>query len=465
MNFKIEKVQHDGDWVDLSDYRAHGNGDNLFTLIVGQNAVGKSRLLRKIVSNYVFSSSEKFYSETNDIFEEQHYKKDLFLSLTPEQIITRNRMFGRERDQEILCSPYSEIAPANIIAVSTGRHDRFPLPSRSRRQVPQLAYNYIGSDVRSGFNISSSLTSLLEGLVESTYKLDHLSTIFEYLGFEPYLDIKLALDKRNYSKSIKNKEYLYEHRIDPSIIEYLLSEDDQPIKSYRWPGHIYEELKHQAKSNIEVSFRDHYLEKEQSTLLDLIPLIHLELVKVTDVTLVSSKGKSKLRLSQASSGQQCMLTIMLGIAGTIRNGSLICIDEPEISLHPSWQLDIVSQLQNVFSGYYGCHFVIATHSPQIVSGLTTDNGYVLNLEDRELYYSHEYAKRSADFQLAEIFNSPGFNNEYLVRLTLLILTKISRRERLSAKDIENINLLKKTKKLLSEIDPVFHLIGQVEAIY
>ncbi|KKA05972.1 hypothetical protein VP02_20550 [Pseudomonas ogarae] len=160
-----------------------------------------------------------------------------------------------------------------------------------------------------------------------------------------------------------------------------------------------------------------------------------------------------------------MLTMMLGIAGSIQNGSLICIDEPEISLHPQWQSSLVKQLQEVFADYHGCHFIIATHSPQLVSGLVTDNGYVLSLEEARLYKPYEYAKRSADFQLAEIFQSPGQNNEYLLRTVLILLTKIAKRENFNEDDRETAVRLFKLQSKMSDVDPVYHLISQLGTLY
>lgn len=212
-------------------------------------------------------------------------------------------------------------------------------------------------------------------------------------------------------------------------------------------------------------FWDDSLDVKHQTIDELIPFLKSGLIKIFDITLIKLVDKSRLRLSQASSGQQCMLTIMLGIAGAIKNGSLICVDEPEISLHPQWQTNLVKQLQEVFSDFTGCHFVIATHSPQLVSGLTSTNGYVLNLEDKELHHSFDYAKRSADFQLAEVFHTPGQNNEYLLRVALLLLTKLSRREELCHEDRESLNRLISIRKRMSDTDPVYHLIGQVEALY
>ncbi|MBO2007151.1 ATP-binding protein [Serratia marcescens] len=68
------------------------------------------------------------------------------------------------------------------------------------------------------------------------------------------------------------------------------------------------------------------------------------------------KEKSKISLFQTSSGQQCMILMMIGIVSSISDNSLVCIDEPEISLHPKWQLEFISILQRTFSDYRGCHF-------------------------------------------------------------------------------------------------------------
>ncbi len=42
---------------------------------------------------------------------------------------------------------------------------------------------------------------------------------------------------------------------------------------------------------------------------------------------------------------------ILGISTEIRDNSLICIDEPELSLHPKWQEKYMKLLMNTFSDY------------------------------------------------------------------------------------------------------------------
>ncbi len=50
-------------------------------------------------------------------------------------------------------------------------------------------------------------------------------------------------------------------------------------------------------------------------------------------------------------------------------GALVLIDEPEISLHPNWQLKILNFLKSLFTNYSGVQtsqIIIATHSPFII---------------------------------------------------------------------------------------------------
>lgn len=50
----------------------------------------------------------------------------------------------------------------------------------------------------------------------------------------------------------------------------------------------------------------------------------------------------------------------------LQNDTLYCLDEPENSMSPKMQLEFVKMLQEM-SHYCGCQFIIATHSPFILS--------------------------------------------------------------------------------------------------
>jgi len=193
-------------------------------------------------------------------------------------------------------------------------------------------------------------------------------------------------------------------------------------------------------------------------------LLRCKILTVRNLRLLDLKDKSFKTFNEASSGQQCILQMFIGLAGVIKDDSLICIDEPEVCLHPKWQSEFIELIQKSFSHLKRCHFVIATHSPQIVSGLKSKNGYILDLETKELHQSIEYAGNSADFQLSKIFKEPGYKNEYLIRLILILIAKVATPEPLGYEDRENLKFLYEIQKQVKTDDPVFHLIRQLKSL-
>lgn len=194
-------------------------------------------------------------------------------------------------------------------------------------------------------------------------------------------------------------------------------------------------------------------------LLDKYSILNLDnvLFKKEDSVIVTDY----ISFHDLSSGEKSIIYTLLGISSVIEDDCLICIDEPEISLHPEWQEEIITKLQEAFYFRKGCHFIIATHSPQVVSGLKSVSGFILDLENRELHCSAEYSFKSADHQLAKVFNAPGHNNEYLIRIALVIISKLAKQKTLDEKDLENLKFLRKIKESLPTDDSVQFLIEQL----
>ena len=65
--------------------------------------------------------------------------------------------------------------------------------------------------------------------------------------------------------------------------------------------------------------------------------------------------------------------------------AIVCIDEIELHLHPTWQRRIIGQLLDTFPA---CQFIVSTHSPQVIGGvrakhirlLTQDMDGVVNVK-------------------------------------------------------------------------------------
>lgn len=92
---------------------------------------------------------------------------------------------------------------------------------------------------------------------------------------------------------------------------------------------------------------------------------------------VSVGASGKLRPDQLSSGEQQMLVLAYEILFTPEVGTLVIIDEPEISLHVGWQLRLIRDLEEL-GRPSDLQFLMATHSPVIVSD---DPGLERSLDD------------------------------------------------------------------------------------
>lgn len=74
---------------------------------------------------------------------------------------------------------------------------------------------------------------------------------------------------------------------------------------------------------------------------------------------------SSVPLTALSSGEQHEIILMFDLLFNVHSGSIVMIDEPEISLHIGWQKKFIADVLRI-SELVGFQFVVATHSPQII---------------------------------------------------------------------------------------------------
>lgn len=462
--FKIISILEQNKIIKLSEDES--STSNTFTVITGKNACGKSSLLAKIVNSFIFEA------------------KDERLDLAYDSIKK----------------------PQKVIAVSTSRFDKFPTIKNAKNNLKFTnTYNYLGfggkhtspTDI-----LSDGFLSVIKGITGTKDNTSRIGKVFNYLGFNQNISVNFEIkvnlgylhtkEYNNYVKKYMNsnnfdyfggdgfREHLnFTKWFDQTFIEDYLTKDSD-VKSYFLPvnknniinqerlsflKYIEDANENFGGKNFNIKF-DLYDQNSigKADYEWLIYLMSKGAVKVKNLLLDTKNEKTSFSFNQASSGQQCIMTMMIGIAGAIEDNSLICIDEPEISLHPQWQLDFIKLLQETFSHYNGCHFIIATHSPQIVSGLDQKNGYVCSLERNELHDAINISRKSADYQLAEIFKSPGFRNEYLLRVLLSFLTNPSEFLDNSKDGVREIERIIKLKEYISSADPVFKLIRLAENV-
>lgn len=90
----------------------------------------------------------------------------------------------------------------------------------------------------------------------------------------------------------------------------------------------------------------------------------LKLDKDTGYKVFTHDGQV-LELDQLSSGEQHELVLLHTLLFRVERGALLLIDEPELSLHVTWQTEFLSDLI-LIAKTVGFDAVVATHSPYIV---------------------------------------------------------------------------------------------------
>jgi predicted ATPase len=430
------------------------NGQNIFTVIVGKNGSGKSRLLNDIISQFVS-----------------------FVEIGSISILSSRKQSTASKIE----LDFTEV-PKKIIAVSTSPYDKFPIPRfYFSRQEKYENYAYLGiRDLRTS-NFSKSFMSKIIGQLLYTRGTDFpqfrkIVDVLKYLGyseeFHITFDIRMIDDQLRKVLRMDIGEVNTSDEIQAVGPKYSSSNflkegnDKFDLEKIVRLKRILNEIqdKHRNGRGIFQLFIDSNSIDSELALEDISFLIEAGIARLRDIGLKKISSGKIYNISEASSGEQCIFTIFVGISCNISDNSLILIDEPEISLHPEWQEKFITLLIDTFKDFKHCHFIIATHSPQLISKLATENCYILQMDSGELMNAKDFINNSIDFQLANIFNSPGFKNEYLSRIAISIISKVGKNKAFDNDDLENYLMLKTQVKFLQANDPVFKLYKLIEEL-
>lgn len=445
----IEYVANGKQYFFLNEKRSE---DNCFTVIVGKNGTGKSRLLEGVISQ-------------------------LLRNRIPSNSFMRD--YSSRLSRTVESQLFYEYEPSQVIAVSTSPFDRFPVVRDSARIKE---YAYLGLKGLSSRNLGLAymariMNSLIESIIYDSARANIVADVLGYLGYEDSIEARFHL-----SPTAGGMEYILNSE-DPrlALLEYL----DKPafgpaftqsfIKMEQTESNItrtleiFSRVRHKARKprfDVEISRRGiNIMDSDYTIDDDFLFLLLSGMAKLRDVTFIKHGLTERLRINDASSGEQSVVMSLLGIASQIENNSLICIDEPEVCLHPEWQEKYIELLTSTFKMYKGCQFLIATHSPQIISNLDAENCYIMPMETGKPVSAAEFVNKSADFQLVNVFKSPGFKNEYLSRIALNIFTKVSRRKAFDESDLTNFMILEESFDLISEDDPIHGLVLAIKEMY
>lgn len=406
--------------VEFAQEGHHRPDDCAYSVVIGNNGSGKSRLLGNIAGEFVrFQRGFSGRGGRSRRIRVLDYVVDGRPSVDALEDVWAPR-------------PSVDLfpgLPSRLIAVALTTVDKFPLePSGSSDDMlernllsdddgPQF-YCYVGMRDRTNrASISALIYRAIDGLDRARSERDNvrLSQVFDLLGYAPEIQVRLGLgitlDVAEFARGERDLEDVSDK--DTRLLTRLRTVSRSKRYSSDWLRRaLYPFVSATKAKTISYSItfdgavRSSPFDKEALRLLRRLGALNLKSV------IVRRHDGVEHDLRDASSGQITMLTVFLSVAANLQDGSLVLIDEPETSLHPDWQSRYINLMREVFSNFSGCHFVFSTHSPLIVADMP-EGSSIFSMDRREPVSSAELIGRSPDYVMARAFDVVEPSNLYL----------------------------------------------------
>ncbi|WP_431610681.1 AAA family ATPase [Chryseobacterium sp. 'Rf worker isolate 10'] len=416
---------------------------NFFTVIIGNNATGKSRLLVNILNILRQQLNPRIKVKENIFKIEYLYNNKLNYISNLNQNAPDN------------------IDDLHLLSISNSLFDKFPHNVKSDNN-----YSYVGAR-NQGINthkraIINDLMDVFNENLDDKQFLSKTKELFNFLKIEPFISISLR--KTFGSTHHRYFEFLKYSKTSESLQLYLKDLTNKGF--YRQQSKILEKYSNDLdflenfvkfiKSNNKI-----FTDKSNNRLPDFFFQINLNnsdnsnekfltefrfisllrrLNLLTYESVLLKKGDFQFDIQDSSTGEIGLLMTFVRAIPELKSNSIIFIDEPEISLHPSWQLKYIELLKKFLNGYTGCHVLIATHSHFILSDLKENFSSVVVLNNIEGKFSvdlKEYTPFgwSPEAILYEVFGVATVRNHFFEYDLKTLLSLISNR----SKDYGKIN--------------------------
>jgi predicted ATPase len=463
---RIINVSIDGQLFPVSPPTVKNSEKNFFTVIIGNNAAGKSRFLVNIL--------DVFRQLGNQRLKSKDFKIEIELLLNGKAKTIENNHFGN----------YLEIEnDINLLSISNSLFDKFPHQAKSDKN-----YAYVGSRMT---GISTHRRAIVNDLMDIfSTNLQNKSFVlkakqlFDFLKIDPVIKISLKNSFTSSHSRIGNlfdninspeqlKSYLLEiskqgfYRQQTNVIERFANNDEFIFGFYNYLRSNKIELGNSSgkraryfEINIsnEKNNREFLDEYAYISLLRRMNILTYEFIKL-------SKGKLEYDILDSSTGEIGLLITFLRAIPELKSNTIIFIDEPEISLHPTWQMRYIDLLKSFLKGFTGCHVLIATHSHFLLSDLKETFGSVVVLNNRDGNFSAELKKNtpygwSPEAILYDVFGVVNVRNHYFEYDLRKLLSMIS----VGSNDITKINDYIAKFKQFQYIngDPLHQIIKEAE---
>jgi predicted ATPase len=464
------------------------------TVLIGPNGTGKSTILayigRIFEDIYYFKANDKRnpnslnvpYSIVYNIGKEkfQITQKHNSILDSPDLKERKNVRWGYLLSiNDKIVVDYDRLKlPEQIIAVSYLAMDRF----RQKKNSPEDFYQYLGlrhrSNAASPQYFLNNTLPLLFNYISENNSLIFLVDILKFMNKDSsYLGIQLEyrykqyfftenLTDESFKNLFENHKLFSKRESTPFAVEYYkrnIANNPhliEKIVNYLNNRASQDNIKFGEKSLLEFNLFENIERNEELALI--IHLQKLDLLTSSTLLFRNDASQNTVASNDLSSGEFHFLTTMIAIQSTIKENSLILIDEPDTSLHPNWQMKYIHNLKELFRKWKSSHFVLATHSHFLIGDLEQESSEIIGLTGQipniksESFSFNTYGW-TPDEILYRVFGLRT-NRNYYFENDLLILAKLLNSELTDSLELKRI-IAKLEKFVFSKDDPLNKLIA------
>lgn len=490
------------------------------TVIIGSNGTGKSNLFRIIIEllkELYDLSKEKSrsynvdglfnlkFSVDGDIFEYANFDITSESGETGNEVDKNNQSFLLRNAERI---DFKDAQfPFSIVANSIMLTDKFPFYRKEKDQNGDQVdgfpiYKYLGvRNIPQSASTRAYIRRTVEFIVEQFEKknnnasfLGALKRATDFLELENSIEIfyytsnnakffkgDLTSDAlENYFDSIHKKYPKPEDNPPFKLNQYLKIKDDKIlIKSLcefcneLVSNDRLEKLPYKYSSIRKINYDlldAKSFEKLNNEYSMLEYLRQLGMISSPEIQLRRAGGYS---LQESSSGEYHFFSSVVGLMATVKpTNSLVLIDEPEISLHPNWQMKYLTFVRELFNQpeYATCHFLVATHSHFLISDLKGDNSKIIGLkrvngsiETVEMPENLDTYCWSPDDVLYNIFNVTSSRNSFVAEEIAKILDElaIGNKDEMNKIEPKIYTTLLELREKLKDNDPLKEVVKSI----
>jgi predicted ATPase len=346
--------------------------------------------------------------------------KSEFLCSTLESLGITSVYSRRRKDRSPAIIQKNSFPPRKIITLSLTPFSKISSYSTNKNR-DIIAYTHIGSDSSSRyalfFQAAVEYTKLQKG---KAWEL--IDRIGAATGILPRFKAEISV-QRNRSLSARLTKEVSALDVLSSALKFKLIEKSSFLLEFS-PGTML--------------IDEQELDENGSDLIlqDILLLRRYGAIAIRSIKLNLQSGQ-EIDISYLSSGQISLFIAITILATTIEDNSIVLIDEPEISLHPAWQSMFTEMLYTIGEKRSYCHFIIATHSPIILSAARRENSEIFNFTNKIPIPENKH-KQGIEEIYADHFDVITPNNFFIKNLIIKAANALQRENR------EEILLYKKT---------------------